>query len=539
MTEASLHYDGEPREGGEDDRANLSVRSSEFRVTPSRSSAEVGDIGNEAVMAAPAKKPERKVRSSKNSKKASLEDQMEERMRSSIETRFSSFEEKMLGMMADFQRQQKSVNSSLTATSTVTNNVCSAQRSTSGACQPTVTRTNTLGAGNGRRNVISLDNSLNDEQFGSRSPVQRDWPDDDDILSLQPGQGESRDLDLDSHSNASEQQKIEDDTSDRFLKYKSDENVSEETRQVLLDLFGEDACVKKAGSGTGIVLDKTQTDILNQSWRISAPDKLTAYRDAYKNSLPVHEKSEDILKVPSLDDIVEHFLIKRFSGKATFKHARTLFSQNWKEMEKLAFKGQSSAHMGIVITLYIQQALAALLQQLQQDSPNLDSMTQTVRDSFAMSSKVLDQLGRTGAFHHYIRRKATILDMGLENVKDVAKQADLLPLTGDGVLGSEFENKLKLRKEKNKEYKDLVPEVTGKQNFAPKRKAPASSNSQDQKQMRFENNKSNRNYSHNKPEYSTPLKYGNNYKSTGSYGQRFGNQQKKGVSSFRARTQSK
>ena len=207
MTEASLHYDGEPRECGEDDRANLSVRSSEFRVTPSRSSAEVGDIGNEAVMAAPAKKPERKVRSSKNSRKASLEDQMEERMRSSIETRFSSFEEKMLGMMADFQRQQKSVNSSLTATSTVTNNVCSAQGSTSGACQPTVTRTNTLGAGNGRRNVISLDNSLNDEQFGSRSPVQRDWPDDDDILSLQPGQGESRDLDLDSHSNASEQQK--------------------------------------------------------------------------------------------------------------------------------------------------------------------------------------------------------------------------------------------------------------------------------------------------------------------------------------------
>ena len=104
-------------------------------------------------------------------------------------------------------------------------------------------------------------------------------------------------------------------------------------------------------------------------------------------------------------------------------------------MEKLAFKGQSSAHMGIVINLYIQQALAALLQQLQQDSPNLDSMTQTVRDSFAMSSKVLDQLGRTGAFHHYIRRKATILDMGLENVKDVAKQADLLPLTGDGVFG--------------------------------------------------------------------------------------------------------
>ena len=108
MTEASLHYDGEPQECGEDDRANLSVRSSEFRVTPSRSSAEVGDIGKEAVMVAPAKKPEWKARSSKNSRKASLENQMEERMRSSIKTRFSSFEEKMFGLMADFQRQQRS-----------------------------------------------------------------------------------------------------------------------------------------------------------------------------------------------------------------------------------------------------------------------------------------------------------------------------------------------------------------------------------------------------------------------------------------------
>ena len=74
--------------------------------------------------------------------------------------------------------------------------------------------------------------------------------------------------------------------------------------------------------------------------------------------------------------------------------------------------------MGIIITLYIQQALASLLQQLNQECSNLDSMTQTVRDSFSMSSKVLDQIGRTGAFHHFIRRKATINDMGLDSIKD-------------------------------------------------------------------------------------------------------------------------
>ena len=174
MSEASLLYDGESRDCSEDDRSG---RISEF---PSS----ITSVGNEAVMAAPTKKPERKSRSSKNYKKACLEDQIEERMRASIKSRFSSFKEKMLGRMANFQKQQRPVNTCLT-NSTVTNNVCVAQRSTSGACQPTGTKIHALGgAGNGRSNVISLDNSLNDEYLGSRSPVEEEFQDDEDILSL-------------------------------------------------------------------------------------------------------------------------------------------------------------------------------------------------------------------------------------------------------------------------------------------------------------------------------------------------------------------
>ena len=134
-----------------------------------------------------------------------------------------------------------------------------------GASQPAGTIINTLGAGNGCSNFVSLDNSLNDDFLSSRSPVERKFQDDEDILCLQPGQVEARDLDLDTHSNVSEIQRAEDDTSDRFLNYKSDENVSKETRQIVLDLFGDDACVRKADMSTGIVLDKTQSDILSQS----------------------------------------------------------------------------------------------------------------------------------------------------------------------------------------------------------------------------------------------------------------------------------
>ena len=67
-----------------------------------------------------------------------------------------------------------------------------------------------------------------------------------------------------------------------------------------------------------------------------------------------------------------------------------------------------------------------------------------------MSSKGLDQIGRTGVFHHFIRRKTTINDLGLDNIKDVARHADSLPLMGDRVLGIDLKNKLKERKEKTK-----------------------------------------------------------------------------------------
>ena len=44
--------------------------------------------------------------------------------------------------------------------------------------------------------------------------MEREFQDNEDILSLQPGQIEGRDLDLETHSNVSEVQRAEDDTLD-------------------------------------------------------------------------------------------------------------------------------------------------------------------------------------------------------------------------------------------------------------------------------------------------------------------------------------
>ena len=152
--------------------------------------------------------------------------------------------------------------------------------------------------------------------------------------------------------------------------------------------------------------------------------------------------------------------------------------------------------------------------------------------------KTLDQLGRTGAYSHIIRRKATIVDMGLDNVKDIAKQAELLPLTGEGVLGSAFEEKLKDRKEKLKEMKDLVPELETKrtsfQGF--KRKTSYSGQYGDIKQRRYNEpakNFNNRSYGSGEFRSMSSQNYGNSGHRGGFSYRGTAQTKRTGVSSFR------
>ena len=129
----------------------------------------------------------------------------------------------------------------------------------------------------------------------------------------------------------------------------SEESILEKNRQLLLDMFGEDACMKKASTLLCVMLDKSQSDILDQSWRLATLGRLSAYKESYRNSFPVHKNAEEGLK---LDDIVETFLIKRQSTRAVFKRNRSLYTQHLKEIERLAFHGQTAARTGILF-LYI------------------------------------------------------------------------------------------------------------------------------------------------------------------------------------------
>ncbi|MEW8487239.1 MAG: hypothetical protein AB2705_18835 [Candidatus Thiodiazotropha sp.] len=145
---------------------------------------------------------------------------------------------------------------------------------------------------------------------------------------------------------------------------------------MLREMFGEDAQAENKSS-KGLSLDKTQIDIINNSWKCQMPDKLSA-------PIQSGSDSEKLLQVPSLDELSERLLIKKHGRRAAFGSTQSLFNQPYKSMEKIAYQGQVAARMGIISICYALQALGWLLQNLKSSSPNMDEAIQNVRDIFAV-----------------------------------------------------------------------------------------------------------------------------------------------------------
>ncbi|CAC5408397.1 unnamed protein product [Mytilus coruscus] len=113
--------------------------------------------------------------------------------------------------------------------------------------------------------------------------------------------------------------------------------------------------------------------------------------------------------------------------------------------------------MGIISVLYMQQTLGTLLERVENENVS-DETCQMVKDLFAISTKSLDQVGRTGAFNHMIRRKAAATESGLNNLKDIQAKVLYLPLSNEGVFGKGLEDKFEKRKEQCEQLDNLLPE---------------------------------------------------------------------------------
>ena len=273
---------------------------------------------------------------------------------------------------------------------------------------------------------------------------------------------------------------------DRFGKYHG--KTVQDSNQNLVDIFGVDAQASKSKTNDGLRLDESQKNILSESWHCSNPQKLTSYRESYRTSFPVEEESAALLQVPKLDDSVESLLVKKYGHKGAFGSAPSLYGSKFRSLEKVGYQGQMAARMGIVLLCYSQKALGSLLENLQSETPNIDKAIQTTRDIFAMSTKSLDQVAKSGAYHHVSRRKSAVYDTGLDEYKDYASAVMSLPLTNEGVFGKQFDEKLKARQERFKQISEVLPEFDNSNKHSTsvsnKRKASSSGYSDQSKRRR-------------------------------------------------------
>lgn len=315
-----------------------------------------------------------------------------------------------------------------------------------------------------------LEDRLNSGSIGARSPTQT-AQNDDDLLSLHPNEQES------DHLRNFMDDTESDDSSDSQLysKHMPNDNkkssqLKTSTQNVLSQLFGDED--ENDDKSTGLILDKVQVELLNKSWRSSQPERVGAFKEEYRQVFPIHEHSRDFLQVPGLDDMLETMLSEKYGPRAvkSWDRNKHLFSQPLRGIESMAFQGQLAARYGIIALLYLQQSLGSLMTKLQ--CLDNEDISQEVKNAYDISLKALDQMGRTGAHHHMIRRKAAIGDTGLMK-SDVQSKITNLPLSGDGVFGKELQEKFKQRKERKDQLSDWLADEFKKPETVKRKFPPA------------------------------------------------------------------
>lgn len=398
-----------------------------------------------------------------SSRRSKRKDEMEE-LEQRVELRFTQMDERFERLFTLLSNSQShNTNNNGSNDRTVGVNVHNKDTVTEGEQRPCSYQSQNSDSLGVHSNV---DNSTNTNHFPNEEcRVENEQT---DVISLAPGHEERQDIGLlsDNESNSgsvrSDSEKQTCKKSARFSKYVksiSSDNTDKNENNKLQNLFGEDAKTKADSNSVGLILDNSQIDILSGSWRCKHPERMSAYNEEYKASFPVHDSTLEHLEVPTLDSVVSDLLVKRHGSKAFNNKKKCLFSPCMKSVEKLAYQGQISSRMGIITTAYTQQALGTLLETLSNDEVNIDRCVQLTRDIFAMTTKTLDQVARSGSFHHLVRRKVALEDTGLGGIKELKDSILSLPLSNSGVFGSNLEQTLKDRVDKNEQIQKLLPEL--------------------------------------------------------------------------------
>ncbi|VDI60041.1 Hypothetical predicted protein [Mytilus galloprovincialis] len=198
--------------------------------------------------------------------------------------------------------------------------------------------------------------------LGARRPLQKtpdvNLPTDNeaeenlhgDVMSLAPGRSERLNIGLFSDEEDGTSMRSDNEnhnTVARFSKYLKCQETEETDSGIdnLKQLFGDDAKTKSFSKSVGLVLHKSQIDILSGSWHCEKPEKITAYNEQYKLCFPVHESSEKHLDISSLDSFTSDLLVKKHGPKAftISNKKKTLYTPYLKSVEKLAYQGQAAA----------------------------------------------------------------------------------------------------------------------------------------------------------------------------------------------------
>ena len=233
-----------------------------------------------------------------------------------------------------------------------------------------------------RRHVESVYSGSDSEDYGNNP---------NDALSIHTSgkfpDSEGESIQVDENNNEHEQSE-------------NSRNLSEGTKKCLYDIFGDDAIVKKTVKKSGISIDKSQKKVLDTSYRTREPNFLTAFSEDNFELFSVDEEAETNLQVPSLDTLVDSCLVKRHGSKASFAKAnhKSLFSQPSKMIEKIAYKGQQAARLGLVMQLYIQQSLGNLVEIFQSDNFNKDEGLEHVQKCIFHDYKIFGSNWKSRCF---------------------------------------------------------------------------------------------------------------------------------------------